>query len=478
VEHLTNTFNVLLDPFRGVFTRPSFEIFVTLTTGWVLSVRHRFVTELIFAGDKVGDGHWSRFHRFFSHYVWSLDELCLVLARLLLAAFAPDGIVLLALDDTLCRKRGLNLFGAGMHHDPLLSSKAVKLVSWGHDWVVLCLVVRLPAWAPTKTFALPIGFRLYRNLQGNRKGKKQKDLDTRSRAPKTNDKKSVAKKKKSAPADNAEPHRTRPELGLELICWLAAAFPERTFLVAVDSLYGGRSILSHLPANVHLISRVHAGGGMYEPAPARTPGTRGRKRIKGERLSSMSEWADDKTAWTHLKFDQFGLHAKLAIKTRQGLYYKSGRDRLLQFVLVKDRAGKRPMSIFYCTLLDWTARDILSAYASRWSIEVTFENGKQLLGFEDPANRLPKAVQRTAPMALVLVSLITLWFHQDGHRHVKFPRRPWYTRKREPSFADMLSTLRQLSWTELSPQPDPPGRKKKSTFPFLAKMIEFLSRAG
>ena len=207
MEHLTNSFHQLLVSFRSVFTRPSSETFLTLMTGWVLSVRHRFVTELIFAGDKVGDGHWSRFHRFFSHSVWSLDELCLTLTKLLLAAFAPDGIVLLALDDTLCRKRGLNLFGAGMHHDPLLSSKAVKLVSWGHDWVVLCLIVRLPAWAPSKTFALPIGFRFYRNLQGNNKGKKQNDLDTRSRAPKNKGKKALTKKKKATPPDNAEPHR-------------------------------------------------------------------------------------------------------------------------------------------------------------------------------------------------------------------------------------------------------------------------------
>ena len=85
----------------------------------------------------------------------------------------------------------------------------------------------------------------------------------------------------------------------------------------------------------------------------------------------MSEWAADDSSWSKLKFDQFGLHAKLSVKTRQGLYYKSGRDRLLSFVLVKDNAGKRPMSIFYCTLLDWKPRDILSAYASRRSIEVT-----------------------------------------------------------------------------------------------------------
>jgi DDE superfamily endonuclease len=477
MDHLTNSFHFLLASFRDVFTQPSYQLFLTLMTGWVVSVRHRYVTELIYAGNRVGDGHWSRFHRFFSHSVWSLDDLCLVLTKLLLAAFAPQGIVLLALDDTLCRKRGLNLFGAGMHHDPLLSSKALKLVSWGHNWVVLCLVVRLPAWAPTKTFALPIAFRLYLNLQGNNKGKKkktaakQKELDTRSRAPNN-------KGTKAKPIKKPKTHRTRPELGLELLCWLAAAFPQRVFAVTADSLFGGRSILSHLPSNVHLISRVHPGGVLYEPAPSPAPRTKGRKRKKGQRLSSMVDWANDATPWTVLNFDQFGLHAELSVKIRQGLYYKAGRQRLLTFVLTKDNTGKRPMSIFYSTLLDWDAREILSAYASRWSIEVTFEYGKQLLGFEDPANRLPKAVQRTAPMAMVLVSLITLWFHQHGHPHVQFPTRPWYTRKKEPSFADMLGTLRRLSWTELCEGAVPSDRLKKAALSLLAKMIEFLSRPG
>ena len=473
MEHLTNSFHVLLKSFETVFTQPSLQIFLTLMTGWIASVRHRYVTELIYGGDQVGVGHWSRFHRFFSHYAWSLDDLCLVLTRLLLAAFVPQGVVVLALDDTLCRKRGLNLFGAGMHHDPLLSSKAVKLVSWGHNWVILCLIVRLPFWAPTKVFALPIGFRLYRNRQGNNKGNK-KNIDSGSRPSQGKPKKTATVHKNKRRADGSM-HQTRPELGLELVCWLAAAFPERTFLVTADSLYGGKSILSKLPANVHLISRVHPGGALYAPAPQPVPGQRGPKRKKGDRLSSMQEWADDTSAWSDLKFDQYGLHADLSVKTRQGVYYKAGKDRLLNFVLVRDNSGKRPLSIFYSTLLDWDAKDVLAAYASRWSIEVTFENGKQLLGFDDPANRLPKAVQRTAPMAMVLVSLTTLWFHQKGHRHVRFPKRPWYTKKKEPSFADMLTTLRRLSWTELWQ-----GSVTKRGVPktLLAKMTEFVSRAG
>ena len=129
---------------------------------------------MIFSGGNVGNGHWSRFHRFFSHAAWDLDALFMYLAKLVVTILAPGSTLQWAVDDTLCRKRGLTLYGTGMHHDPLISSRAKSLVSWGHDWVVLCLLVVNPFWAPSKVFALPIVVRLYRNRQGLTKGKKGK----------------------------------------------------------------------------------------------------------------------------------------------------------------------------------------------------------------------------------------------------------------------------------------------------------------
>ena len=234
---------------------------------------------------------------------------------------------------------------------------------------------------------------------------------------------------------------------------VARWFPDDEIIVSGDSAYGGQSVLSHLPPNVHLISHVHPKGALYEPAPPKTGKSKGRARKKGDRLPGMKQWADDPNQpWTELKFDQFGLHATLAVKTIQALYYKAGKDRLLTIVLTRDVEGKRPDQMFYCTKLDWTAREILSAYACRWAIECTFENCKQFLGLEDPANRLPKAVARTAPMALFLYTLVVVWFHQTGHRLLRFPFRPWYTKKEEPSFADMLTTLRRVSYEEKTRQ--------------------------
>lgn len=465
---LTQSFLPLLREFAGVFTRPTQLTFVALMTGWLLSHRHRFITELIQSSGCTRRGHHSRYHRFFSHAAWDLDTLCGVLAKLLVATFAPLGIIELAVDDTLCRKRGLTIYGTGMHHDPLLSSRARTWVSWGHDWVVLCLVVRCP-WAPTKIWCLPILCRLYRNRQGLTKGKKAKGRPAQSKA------KGRARRTRP-PADPN--HRTRPELARAMIQLVASWFPQRQFLVSGDSAYGGGSVLQHMPANVDLLSRVAPNAALYAPAPKPVAGQKvnGRPRKKGARLPGLAAWAADRAQiWEVLTFDQFGPHATLWVKTQQALYYKAGTDRLLTIILVRDPEGKRPDQMFYCTRLDWEASQILSCYAHRWAIEVTFENCKQLLGLEDAANRLPLAVSRTAAMALVLYSLVVVWFHRVGHTWVAFPDRPWYRYKEEPSVADMLSTLRRRSWQELFAGVQltgAPGDKE------LTQLIDFVSRSG
>jgi hypothetical protein len=451
---LTASFIELLPQFADVFTTPTFLTFVEVVTGWLLSHRHRYVTEVIFAGGNIGNGHWCRFHRFFSHAAWDLDHFAAILAKSVFTILAPGATLIWAVDDTLCRKRGLTLYGAGMHYDPLISSRAKSLVSWGHDWVVLCLIVANPFWAPTKVFALPIAVRLYRNRQGLTKGKKGRSKNSKANPD----------------------HRTRPELARELIELAAGWFPNDEIILTGDSAYGGKSILSFLPPNVHLISHVHPKGALYERAPIEKAQGRGAPRKKGRRLPAMAQWANDSTKpWAELKFNQFGLHATLAVKTIRALYYKAGGDRELTIVLVHDLEGKRPDQMFYCTKLDWSARQVLTAYSYRWAIECTFENCKQFLGLEDPANRLHKAVERTAPIALMLYSLVVVWFHNTGYRFVRFPNRPWYQRKQEPSFADLLSTLRRVSLEEKTRAVLPNQRRTKT---WLAQITELLSRTG
>jgi hypothetical protein len=455
---LTSSFENLLLTFSPVFTQPSFQTFRLLMTGWILSVRHRYVTDLIISSDSVGNGHFSDYHRFFSQAVWNLDHLWKLLAKLIVSSLVgPDATIVLAGDDTLCRKRGIGIFGTGMHHDALSSSKSKKICHWGHDWVDLCIVISNPWWAPTKVFALPICMRLYHNKQGLTKGKskrKKKPTASQIRAASNQAKRAAAAKKKAAANArknhqvDVNAHKTRPELMVEMIALVAAWFPDRKFLLVVDSLYSGKSVLSKLPENFDLIGPVHAQAALYAPAPKETKVRRGPRRKKGDRLKDAAAWEKDRSRWQTLHFNQYGLHGSLRVKTQTGLYYKAGKDRLLRLVLSQDTVGQRPTRIFYSTDVSQTPKEILSIFSQRWSIEVTHFDSKQHLGLEDPANRTPLAVQRTAPMAMFLYSLTILWFATEGHVDLHFPDRPWYDWKSEPSFADMLTTLRRKSWDE------------------------------
>jgi hypothetical protein len=462
---LTPTFRSLLLQFRSVFTAPTFATFLTIATGWCLSPRRRYVTELIQSAGAVHRGHHSRYHRFFSDAAWSIDDLYEALARDAVRTFFPEGTIELGVDDTLCRRRGLTIFGTGMHHDPLNSSRSRPHVSWGHDWVILSLLIPNPPWSPTKVWALPVGMRLYRNRQGLTKGK-GKAAQSKAR--------NKGKRAKKRPADPN--HRTRPELAVELIRQFAAWFPRRKMVVSGDSAYGGKSVLRQLPEDVDLISRVASNAALYEPAPPPRPKQKGAPRKKGSRLPSMAGWAADETKpWEVLEFDQYGLHAKLRVKTMRALYYKAGKDRLLVIVLVRDMEGGRPDQMFYCTRTDWDARTILSHYAARWSAEVMHRNAKQMMGLEDPANRTPKAVARTAPLGLALYGLTLIWFDRDGHRSLSFPDRPWYPGKEEPSYADILGALRRESWRGQFAGVDWERGGEEAP---LAQLIEFVSRAA
>ena len=134
---------------------------------------------------------------------------------------------------------------------PFALQSSAQSHGWGHDWVVIALVVRFPFWAPNKVWCLPLLARLYRNRQGLAKG---------------------AKGKKRPPDPN---HRTRPELFREMMELLAKWFPERQFIISGDSAYGGKSVLRHLPANVDLISHVAPKAALYEPPPPRLPTRKG-----------------------------------------------------------------------------------------------------------------------------------------------------------------------------------------------------------
>jgi hypothetical protein len=447
---LVPSFLELLQPFQSQMTSPTFASLVTVLTGWVLCRRRHTVTGAL---DAVGGGggggggavacgkHFCAYHRLFAAARWDVEAVGLALAGVILAALAArnggGAVFLAAVDDTLCRKRGRKLFGAGMHYDAQLTgrrwsnaNRSVK--SRGHCWVVLGVVVSFP-FRPGHHYCLPVLSRLYLNGDAARRHRR--------------------------------PYRTKPQLALEMLGKLCAAFPARRFHLLADSAYGGRHLLGNLPANCAFTCRWILNAAPYAPAPARAPGSTGRRRVRGDRLPGVAEMLAGRCE--RVTVDLYGRRqgaCRVAVARDCRFHALPGVPLTLVACEPLAASGRpRPgmRAAFYTTVVDAAAAEVLAWYARRWSVEVTIRDAKQELGLAQPQARVERAVRRLAPTLLLTYSLAVMWFAGHGHRGWRPPRNAWYPSKRHASFADMLSALRRQVLRErfrgvLNEHPDTP----------------------
>ncbi len=342
------------------------------------------------------------------------------------ARWVPEGPVVFAVDDTLANKTGRSIWGANMHHDPLHWMS--NAVAFGHNWVVLALVVPVPL--VTRPAALPVLFRFYRS-------KKTRDGRTRQ---------GEIEQKTVGAASKAE-YRTRPELAVELLHIARQALgPEAVMHLVGDTAYGGKSVTRHLPAKTVAISRMTMKAALYEMAPARRSGQKGCPRKKGRRVASPEAMARKPGGWRKATVHIHGKAVDVRYKTAVVLWYNSTHTMPVRMVLVRDPKGGRRDGCFFTTDPLMTPETVLETYALRWSIEVAFRDAKQLLGFERSQARTANAVDRTGPFAFVVYTIGVLWFAERGHQYYPdlIPYRPWYRHKRAPSCCDMLHILQTL----------------------------------
>jgi hypothetical protein len=399
-------FEQLLQALAPTMTVPTFHSLVTILTGWVFAPR-RTVTRMILAAGDAGEKHYSSYHRLFSAARWSLDAVGLAVFELM----SPwlDEVVLIGIDDTLARKRGRKVFGVGMHHDPLLSSRAKAVTNWGHSWVVLGVIIELP-FRQGHYFCLPILFRLYLN--------------------------------KKAAAKHRRAYQTRPELAVALLNVLCKHRENKRFHAVADSAYGGKSVLGMLPSNCDLTSRLVKDARLYDAPPRRKEGQHGRPRKRGDRLPTPQQMLAGRCR--HVSLEIYGRNEQARLADMEARAFAVPQRRL-RVVAVEALRGGRGQEVFYSTCHEATAEAVIGWYAKRWSIEVTFHDSKQSLGFEQPQGWSRKSVERTAPMAMLLYSLVVLWFAREGHCYYQPLEYPWYVSKTAPSFSDMLATLRRQS---------------------------------
>jgi SRSO17 transposase len=409
---------VLLGALRPCFTAPSFRTFCGLAAGLAGQVRRRTVVGMLLGAGLSAAWPHDRAHYFFARARWDIDELGLSVARLaVLLLAAPGAALTVTVDDSLFRRSGRTVHGAGWQHDG--SAPGRRKLGFGTCFVTAGIVVHLPFC--TRPVCLPVLARLV--LPGTKVRPGDRGRINAAATP-----------------------GTKVSAAVALVTMLAAAFPDRQLHVVADAAYHGPA-LKTLPAAVTWTTRLPANAVLYRLAPPRLPGERGRRCLKGRRLGTPAELAAT-ADWTPVTVRIYGRsqHAGLAAITC--LWYGCLYTRTVRVILARDAAG-----VLALVTTDLHARPaaLITRYAARWSIEQAFADARNVLGAGEARNRTRRAVQRTVPFALIVHTLVVIWYARHGHhRDIITARRqaePWYRTKAEPAFEDMLTQLRRTMIT-------------------------------
>jgi hypothetical protein len=397
----------LLDPFRVCFTAPSYATFTALMVGFLARLQARTVTGMLVGARLQHAWHYSRAHRFFSAARWSADQLGLCLLEVIVHTLVGQGAPLrVVVDDSLWKRSGRKVFGAGWHHDPTAPGR--KRVAWGNAWVVVGVLVDLPC-IPHRSICLPVLARLWRPKQT----------------------------------------ATRLELAIALVRLVAERYPDRAVHLVGDAAYAG-SALRQLPEQVTVTTRLRCDAALYALAPPRQPGQRGRPRVKGKRLPELIVLAAmTSTRFTRARVCCYGEQTTRMLAAFTCLWPGVFGARTVQVVLVRKPSAPDGYDLaLVSTDLKASPVELVERYAARWAVEVCFLESREVFGVGQARNRAQPAVERTVPFGLVCMSLVIVWYGLHGQPSVDVARHrwqaPWYQRKHAPSVADMLAALRRL----------------------------------
>ena len=411
-------FQTVILPYAGLFCRRVFAHVQLLLLGALLAPGKRTVTSVLRIVGLGQQPTWHKYHRVLSRAKWSARAASRVLLTQLVAAFLPEGPLVFGLDETLERRWGPRIAARGIYRDAVRSSKSHVVKCSGLRWLSVCLLTPLP-WA-ARVWALPVLTVLapsarWATGQGRR-------------------------------------HKTVTDWARQAVKQLARWLPGRAFICLGDSGYAVLSLLAATRAQTSWLTRLRLDAALFEPAPARVVGQRGRPRVKGARLPGLAQVAAaTTTCWQALTLpaDARGQQQRVELATGTALWYSAGIGVPIRWVLVRPAGeGNGTLSAFLSTDLALEAAFIVTTYAQRWALEVTFAQVRAHLGVETQRQWTDLAIARTTPVLLGLFSLVTLLaarLHSRGL--LRAQACAWYE-KAAPTFRDALAAVRHYLWAE------------------------------
>ena len=365
--HPSPGWEVLLEPFRPLFTRAGFPYFRAFVLAFAHLDRRLWVTQVILSG-LVEGRHFTSFYRFLRVGTWSvaavrrkLWEVCRERCR------GEGGRYFVGADDTVAKKTGKEFDGLGWHHDPMNRAHPQHLTH-GHCFVCLA---GLAEQTRDHFVSLFLGCALY------------------VQEPACRGKRAFA---------------TKLALAAALVSELALP-PGQVLMVVVDGGYARQAFVQAVwTAERHVVSRLRCDTVFYdEPAP-REPGTRGAPRKYGTKHKAREWAASEEEAWEEVTLRLYGRERRVRYKTRVVLQ----RTLKVKMRLVAVRLGHQPVVFLFSTDTTLSALAILRVYSARYPLETGFRDGKQEFGLTTYQVRSERSIERIVHLCLWAQTLLRL----------------------------------------------------------------------
>ena len=419
MPHLPARFARVILAFAPLFVHRTWRHARVPLIGAILAPGRRTVASVLRMTGRSRERRFVNYHRVLSRAAWEPRAGARVLLGLLIGAFAPSGPVVMALDDTIERRRGKRITAKGIYRDPVRSSDAHFVKASGLRWMSLMLLAPIP-WA-RRVWALPFLTALVPSERSSR--------------------------------EQGHRHRSLLDVGRQLALQVRRWLQGRDLVLVGDS---GFSALLFLDAmrrgGVATITRLRLDAALYDPAPPRLPGTVGRPRKKGARLPTLSQVLDDEsTSWQALVVPGwYGAGERvIEIASSTAVWRHAGLPVVpIRWVLMRDPEHRFAPQALLCTDPAREPARIVAWFVQRWQVEVTFQEARAHLGVETQRQWSDKAIARTTPCLLALFSIVTLLAARlpaRERRHIT--AAAWY-RKPQPTFSDALAAVRRTIWRE------------------------------
>lgn len=396
--------------------------------------RHTVTGLLCTAGRPQAD--WSADYRLYSRSRVEPAALFDVVRRGVTARLPADAPLIVAMDDSLERKRGRKIPGTAWRRDPLSPPFAVNWV-WGRRILQLSALLPLDAQGaaralPIDHVAAPTAVRPRRQApreQWTQYRRQQRELSINRQA--------------LGPIE-----RLRRQVADERPLWLVG-----------DGRFTNGTLLRKLSADVTYIGRVRHDAQLCALPTAADVGPRGgRPRVYGAPLPTPEEIRQDESIpWQRLPAFAAGRTHEFRVKTIAPLRWRATGKRNLRLIVIAPlgyrltqggRTLYRRPGYLICTDPDAPLERVLQAYLWRWDIEVNFRDQKTLLGVGQAQVRHPQAVQRVPATAVAAYALLLLAAVQaygaSGQPHSLPP--PAWRRREPPRRATTSALISQLRW--------------------------------